>query len=200
MKNLSRETSSDKYAQRLIDLQERNWKKKLSFLNPYRYHISKVCHGNVLEVGCGIGRVLEFIPNRSVGVDHNKKSISEAKAKGLNAYHSQDFLDGDLFEYESFDTLLFSHVLEHMSMEEAKDILSMYLPYLKNGGRVVLITPQEKGQKSDETHVTYMSQERLSTLALSVHLVKTSGYSFPFPSFFSSYFIYNEHVFIGVKS
>ncbi len=198
--NLNKDTSNNTYVDRLIKLQQKTWKKKLKFLNPYKYHISNICTGKVLEVGCGIGRVLDFLPLNSVGVDHNEKAVQECVLKGFNAFYSKDFLKSKVFKQEKFDTLLFSHVLEHMSIDEAREVLNLYLPYLKKGGKIVLITPQQKGQESDASHVTYMSQAKLYELALSVNVDKLKIYSFPFPYYFSTYFIYNENVYIGIKN
>ncbi|MEA3497577.1 MAG: class I SAM-dependent methyltransferase [Campylobacterota bacterium] len=192
-------TKANSYAQRLVSLQNKTWKKRIKFLNPYRYHLSTICKGQVLEVGCGIGRVLDFIPQRSVGVDHNNKAVEICKSKGLNAFTSEEFLLEHVYKKESFDTLLFSHVLEHMSFEQAQELLNIYLPFLKKNGIVVLITPQLKGYQSDPTHIENMDIQTLQRLAKNLNIKEQDSYSFPFPSYFGKYFIYNENAFIGIK-
>lgn len=192
-------TKESAYANRLVNLQNKNWKKRIKFLNPYRYHLSTICKGQVLEIGCGIGRVLDFIPQRSIGVDHNEKAVEICKAKGLNAFTSEEFLLENVYKKESFDTLLFSHVLEHMTFKEAQELLNIYLPFLKKGGIVILITPQLKGYESDPTHIENMDIQTLQRLAKTLLIQEKDNYSFPFPSYFGKYFIYNENVFIGIK-
>jgi predicted SAM-dependent methyltransferase len=45
----------------------------------------------------------------------------------------------------SFDTLLIAQVLEHMDARTGEALLGGYLPFLRPGGRVVMICPQAKG-------------------------------------------------------
>ncbi len=197
--NSNKNTKNENYAQRLLNLQDKEWKKKLKFLNPYKYHLSFICKGQTLEVGCGIGRVLNFIPNRSVGVDHNSNSIKICKSKNLKAYTSKDFFSKYTGNNTQYDTLLFSHVLEHMTLIDAQKLLETYLPFLKKNGKLILITPQEKGYDSDSTHIHYMNKEDLKKFAENNLIKESFTYSFPFPNIASKYFIYNENVFIGIK-
>lgn len=191
-------TNNHEYAQRLLNLQNKNWKKASILFNPYKYHLAYISKGKTLEVGCGIGRVLSFLPGRSTGIDHNKKAIEICKEKDLNAFTSEDFLLNKESNLK-YDTLIFSHVLEHMSFQEADKILKEYLPFLKQNGRLILITPQIKGFNSDPSHVYFMKKNDLIKLAKNNYIEKKATYSFPFPDFFGKYFIYNENVFIGNK-
>lgn len=195
--NLS--TKKTSYAQRLNNLQNKGWKKKLQFLNPYRYHISMIAKGQVLEVGCGIGRVLSFIPNRSTGIDHNLKAIEFCQKNNLTALSTEDFFLKYSSKKELFDTLIFSHILEHMTFKEAFELVNTYLPYLKKKGRLILITPQIKGFHSDPTHIEHMDIQTLKSLANNLDIEEIHTYSFPFLSYFGKYFIYNENIFIGNK-
>ena len=72
-----------------------------------------------------------------------------------------------------------------------------YLPHLGAGGRVVLITPQERGQRSDPTHVRLMDAPALAELADKCGLVVERISSFPLPRHFGRWFIYNETVTIA---
>ena len=105
--------------------------------------------GRTLDVGCGIGRCLAHLDGRGVGVDHNAEAVRVARSRGLEAV-----LPGELDEPPgSFDTMLVAHVLEHLDADEGTALLRSHLGWVRPGGRVVLITPQERGQASDPTHV-----------------------------------------------
>ena len=108
--------------------------------------------GRTLDVGCGIGRNLGVLAPGSVGVDHNSGSIALARAMGYDAYTVKDFLDGELAVPGGFDGLLLAHVIEHMDRAQALKLLGDYLPFVRPGGRVFLVCPQERGYASDSTH------------------------------------------------
>src|SRR5215211_6096300 len=113
-------TKNEKYTARLL---ERNtwWKRLLDVQRPYRMHLQRLNLGFVLDVGCGVGRNLINLTGVSpaVGVDHNKHSVAIAKSRGLNAFTPEEFLDTPYAEPSSFDSLLLSHVAEHMRYDEA---------------------------------------------------------------------------------
>jgi len=150
-----------------------------------------------LDVGCGIGRNLEYLgPSAAVGVDHNAKSVEVARQRGFTVYTDREF-----FECEStFNTILFSHVLEHMSPEEAISIVGKYIRFLNPGGRLLIICPQEKGQKSDPTHVMLCDFSFLKNLIKLHDLELINTYSFPLPKIFGRWFIYNESIIIATKA
>ena len=98
-----------------------------------------------------------------------------------------------------FDTLLVSHVLEHMTKPEAANLISFYLPYLKQQGRIIVITPQEKGFSSDPTHVEFMNFDILSEVLEQSDLTIVEKYSFPLPRFFGKLFTHNEFVVVATR-
>jgi hypothetical protein len=88
-------------------------------------------------------------------------------------------------------------VLEHLDDETAVALLRTYLPFIRDGGRAVLITPQERGQKSDPTHVRFMDQAALRSVAHRCGLAVEKVSSFPLPRMFGRWFVYNETVTIA---
>ena len=154
--------------------------------------------GRVLDIGCGIGRCLEFIRPRGIGVDPNESAVSVCRTLGLEAYSPAEFAGASgAISNRSFDTLLCSHVLEHLDEDTGVELLRTYLAYLATGGRVVLITPQERGQRSDATHVRFMDATALARLLDRCGLRVERMSSFPFPRVFGRWFIYNETVTIA---
>lgn len=193
-------TEKEDYTDRLIAL-ETDWKRILDVQRPYRLHMKSLRLGFVLDVGCGLGRNLVNLGGGDVGVgvDHNRHSVEHAKARGLTAFTPEEFLLSSYAREEAFDTILLAHVAEHMRREDAVALLSEYLPYLRHGGRVVLITPQEVGFRSDPTHVMFMDFEALASIAGDVGLKVDRQYSFPFPHIIGHIFKYNEFVTICHK-
>ena len=184
------------YTRRLQRLSGRRWKRLVP--NPYRWNVRRLATGRVLDVGCGIGRCLDFIRPLGVGVDPNQTAIAVCREKGHEAYTPDEFAAQNSSEAGvHFDTLLCSHVLEHMDESTGTALLQSYLPYIRSGGRLVLITPQERGQRSDPTHVRLMDAAALTKLAKLCGLQIERISSFPLPRPFGRWFVYNETVTIA---
>jgi len=101
---------------------------------------------------------------------------------------------------EGYASLLFAHVLEHMDLGEASDLVAEYLPYLRSGGRVIVIVPQEAGFKSDPTHVALVDLDEVAWIEAARGLIRERDYSFPFPRFVGRFFPHNETVVISRKT
>lgn len=191
-------TSTDaNYTRRLQVLGGRWWKRLIP--NPYRWNVRRLAKGRVLDVGCGIGRCLDFVRPRGLGVDPNETAIAVCRDKGHQAYSPSEFaaVYGSAPAGPRFDTLLCSHVLEHLDEPTGVELLQTYLPHLASDGRVLLITPQERGQQSDATHVRLMDAAALGELARRCGLEIVRMRSFPLPRLFGRWFIYNETVTIA---
>jgi 2-polyprenyl-3-methyl-5-hydroxy-6-metoxy-1,4-benzoquinol methylase len=190
-------TQGEDYAARLVSLQSAAWKEKLRLLDPYGWQIKFICKGNVLEIGSGIGRNLRALKGRSIGVDHNETSVDFANEKGLKSFTSAQFLTNSENKNKKFDTILLSHVLEHIDEETQNEIFIQYLPFLKPNARIVIICPQEVGFDSDPTHIRWVDEEILMKTLISLNCSKKKVSSFPFPRRVGSKFIYNQFVAIG---
>lgn len=182
------------YAERLKNLEQARWKRLLDVQAPYRWNIRRLDLGRTLDVGCGLGRNLAHLGGAGVGVDHNAASVAVARERGLQAYTSEEFLAGPHAREGAFDSLLAAHVVEHMSEEDAVGLLSTYLPFVRKGGKVVLITPQERGYATDATHVRFCGFTEVAALCATLGLTVARQYSFPFPRPVGRVFAYNEFV------
>ena len=65
-------------------------------------------------------------------------------------------------------------------------------PFLKPGGKVLFICPQERGYASDSTHVRFVDLDALAALSRKVGLEPVKSFSFPFPRLAGKAFLYNE--------
>jgi NAD(P)H-nitrite reductase large subunit len=79
------------------------------------------------------------------------------------------------------------------------DDVTPYLDLLRAGGRVVVMTPQEAGFRSDPTHVEFMDFDKVHAVMRGAGLRVERRYSFPLPRFAGAVFKYNEFVTIGHK-
>ena len=179
---------------------EARWKRVLGVQRIYARNLRSLSPGFMLDVGCGIGRNLRAVRGNAVGVDHNAHSVAHARAQGFEAYTPAEFrASRHASELGRFDSMLVSHVLEHMSEQEAEALLASYLPHVRAGGKLIVITPQERGYASDATHRRFVGFDELERLGLARGLQPRVRRSFPFPRIVGKVFTYNEFVFVADK-
>jgi SAM-dependent methyltransferase len=187
------------YAERLIRMQRVRWKQWLRAFDPYRWDLRRLEPGFTLEVGCGIGRNLRHLNGNGIGLDLNPAAVAAARAIGLRAYTPEAFRASEWDRPASYDSLLLSHVAEHMRRDELQELLATHLAYVRPGGQLILITPQEVGFRSDPTHVEFMDFTALRGVADALGLRPIRDYSFPFPRPVGRAFIYNQFVSVSRK-
>lgn len=189
--------NSDRYAERLFKSQSRWWKTLLDVQGPYRRFLLSLEPGLTLDIGCGVGRNLKTLGHNGIGVDTDENAVHIARQQGLRAFSVPDFLNGHWAHEELFDSLLFAHVLEHMTKAQAVDTVSRWLPFLRPNGQLVLITPQKRGFESDPTHVEMMDFSSLASIVHAIGLVVVKTRSFPFPRLVGNVFRYNEFIVVA---
>jgi SAM-dependent methyltransferase len=196
-KNIVR-TDKLEYTDRLINKRDFGFKKYIrKYIDlqfPYRWNLKNLKPGLTLEIGCGIGRNLETLQESGVGIDHNQFSVEVAKANGLIAFTPDEFQNSSFNKPYTFDSLLLSHIAEHMKLDEVVQILHEYLNLLKPEGKIILITPQEVGYRSDASHIEFMNFPKLREISAQINFKVIKKYSFPFPRLFGYLFIYNEFI------
>jgi SAM-dependent methyltransferase len=194
-----KDTKSNWYTARLMREQTALWKRLLGVQAPYRWNLERLGPGRTLDLGCGVGRNLRLLSGDSVGVDHSAAAVAACRALGLQAFTPEDFPHQACAGHASFDSLLCAHVLEHMSLQAAIACVGGYVRYLKPRSRIILISPQESGFRSDPTHVEFMPAEKLVHVLQYHGFTASRSYSFPFPRWAGQYFRYNEFVVVGER-
>ncbi len=182
------------YAARLAARQGASWKRWAP--NPYRWYLRHLRLGRTLEVGCGVGRNLGYLGGSAIGVDTDPGAVAYCRARGYTAFVAWEFEAAP----RSFDTLLLSHVVEHVAVAERPAFLARYLTFIRSGGRVVVITPQERGFASDSTHVAFAGFDDVASLLEASGLHVTSRRSFPLPRAFGRFLAYNEFITVAAVS
>jgi len=190
-------TGDPQYARRQARLEGARWKQVLGVQRPYRANIRGLDPGFTLDVGCGLGRNLAHLDGNGVGIDHNPAMVAGARERGLRAYMPDDFAASEFARPGCFDSLLVSHVVEHMTMDAAVELLHPYLELVRPTGKAILITPQERGFRSDPTHVEFFDFDALDDLVGRLGLTRVRAASFPFPRIAGRVFTYNEFVVVA---
>lgn len=131
----------------------------------YRKHflyprISSLLCGSMLDVGCGIGDMLDFY-HQSIGIDVNAYNIDCCECRGLRALLMP--FDTIPFEDESFDSVLLDNVLEHIA--EPSKLMAEISRVLRPDGMLVIGVPGFKGQSADLDHKAYYNEAALEALA-----------------------------------
>jgi 2-polyprenyl-3-methyl-5-hydroxy-6-metoxy-1,4-benzoquinol methylase len=186
------DTQSSEYAQLLTEMQGARWKRYAP--NPYRWYVRSRRLGFTLDVGCGIGRGLGYLGGNGVGVDHNPDSVRVCRERGFVAFEPDDFRASEYARPGRFDALMSAHVIEHLTPDDATEMMTTYLPYVRTGGQIVLITPQERGFATMPTHVTFTDAEALAMLCTEAGLLVRRRRSFPLPRGAGRWFTYNEFI------
>jgi SAM-dependent methyltransferase len=192
------DTRGPEYAARLEQLSGARWKRWLDVQAPYRWNLRRLRLGRTLEVGCGVGRNLAHLPPGSVGIDPNPHAVEGACRRGCTALLPEAFR-ASAHAALPFDALLCAHVLEHMDGSEARELLAGHVGFLRPAARVVLVTPQEAGFRSDPTHVRFLDFDSLRVLLEGAGCDLLRAYSFPFPRAAGRIFPHNEFVVVGVR-
>jgi 2-polyprenyl-3-methyl-5-hydroxy-6-metoxy-1,4-benzoquinol methylase len=194
-------THGEDYAERLIKLQTARWKRWVDVQALFRWNLRRLDPGFTLDIGCGIGRNLLHLPGHSVGIDVNEHCVRAAKARGLTAFTPSEFRRSAEYNRPGrFDAILLAHVAEHMTEEQVVSVLQEYEALLRPGGKLILISPQEAGFKSDRTHVQLMDFTRLARISRRMGCLPERSFSFPFPRWVGRVFTYNEFVVVSRKA
>lgn len=155
--------------------------------------VARILHplpkNSILEVGCGDGRVAEYIaeeyPGTSVlGIDISSRAIAFARLMGRHAqFHHRNVFDINA----SYDVVLLVEVLEHLPKETLPKFLSKLRSLLNPGGSLVLSVPTILVPMLHPGHVQHFTVDSLakelsradfSIVDLQYHLdVRMSRYS-----------------------
>ena len=150
--------------------------------------------GDVCEVGCGTGNIIEFLLNqpRVVGLEPFPPSFEEARQRFFQ-HRNVQFLGYSLADCPneavpaaSFDTVLCMNVLEHI--EDDVDSLRRMGTMCRAGGRVVILVPAHQalygGLDRTAGHFRRYNRKSLSQAFIGAGLRVTDSYYMNVVGFF----------------
>lgn len=100
----------------------------------------------ILDVGCGVGQVSNFLAGRGfdvTGIDISSLFVKEAKKLGKAKFRTMDSTILS-FKDESFDAVISAETLEHITNPEKA--LSEMTRVLKKGGKLILRFPNKQSK------------------------------------------------------
>jgi hypothetical protein len=125
--------------------------------------------------------------------------VEYARTRGLQAFTPDEFFESEYARPAAFDSMLLAHVAEHMSEDAVVTLLRTYGPLVRPRGRIVVMTPQERGFASDPTHVQFTDFDKVGSVLRRSRFAPERQYSFPFPRWAGRLFRHNEFVVVGRK-
>ena len=117
---------------------------KQGYLNLVKYQIRPFDGVNILDIGCGPGDIVDYLPSVNYwGFDISEVYISQAKKKygNIAKFECKYLTMEDLELLPKFDVVIASGVLHHMDDDVAVHFFKLAFMALKNGGRLVTIDP-----------------------------------------------------------
>ncbi len=140
-------------------LRKRTWLRQ-HVRNIYLKATLKLLKGKTIDFGCGTGELLYKLPSGSIGIEINQTTVQYCQGKGLNVYlynqRSDNYQLSDLAPTNRYESLLLSHIVEHL--EHPEEVLRLLFKTARRLDikRVVLIVPGKKGFKLDPSHRTFI--------------------------------------------
>jgi 2-polyprenyl-3-methyl-5-hydroxy-6-metoxy-1,4-benzoquinol methylase len=116
--------------------------------------ISRHLGSQILDVGCGYGELLDFLPpsvNRIVLLDRSAERQQVVERRMAGKHLAATFLTAEIdredvdLDLAPFDTVVMAALLEHLKRPEVA--LKNLRRLMKNGGTLVLTTPTPSGGK-----------------------------------------------------
>lgn len=96
----------------------------------------------VVDFGCGEGEIVSLDPVNFTGVDMNKSALKRLREKGLNIIEAS--IENVPVPEASFDVVLCNNIIEHLTVDQAYNMLKEAQRILKPQGEIIIITPTPK--------------------------------------------------------
>lgn len=126
---------------------------------------------SVLDVACGLGKLLEKDPENYVGIELNTELVDSCVNRGLKVVQGT-CTDLSAFSDNSFDVVNCANIIEHLLPEDAAKMIFESLRVLKSGGRLLIDTPSENNVWNTFSHMKPYTPISIAKLFVR----KTEGY------------------------
>lgn len=155
--------------------------------------------GPTLDFGCGVGELLARLPPGSMGLEYNPATVEWCRSKGMDVAGYDGFADdwglSTVATDRRFESMVISHVLEHLDNPMATLSKLMVAARRLGIGRVLCIVPGAAGYRLDATHRTFIDR----TMLTDAEVVRVAGFRLErlryFPGdlrFFGDWFPHHE--------
>lgn len=150
--------------------------------------VKYISQGNILDVGCGTGFILESLKNVNTskfetwGIDISEIAVEVCHEKGL-ANVAQGLLEANDLPTDYFDLVMFLDIIEHLDQDSSALVNAKH--YLKNQGKILITVPayQFLWSAHDEIH----HHKRRYTKQKLTELLQQAGYEVIFSSYFNTF-------------
>lgn len=119
-------------------------------------HLVRLLEGRVLDIGCGIGDMLEFRAG-TVGADVNPYIVEWNRQRGLDVHLIVD--DKLPMDGASFDGAIMDNVLEHIA--DPTSLLAEVRRVLKPNATFLVGVPGKRGYAADPDHKVFYDESEL---------------------------------------
>ncbi len=96
----------------------------------------------VIEFGCGEGEMLALGNENVIGIEINQTALGRLREKGLNVIEAS--IESIPMESGSFDVVLCNNIIEHLTVDQAYNMLQEAQRLLRPEGEIIIITPTPK--------------------------------------------------------
>lgn len=129
---------------------------------------------NILEIGSGLG-YLTYSLNRygykTTGLDLSKEAVSKARQRYGNFYEAGDLFVVSKTKSNLYDCVIMTELIEHV--EDPKEFILAALSLLKDGGKLIVTTPNKTKSKkgivwqsdAPPVHLWWFAEESFNKLA-----------------------------------
>jgi len=132
---------------------------------------------SVLDLGCGYDSLIQYcsVPF-SVGVDLFNPYLEESKRRNIHNKYIKDDIRKVNFESKSFDAVLATEVLEHLTREEGYQLIAKLEKWAKK--KIIISTPngyiwqEDYDQNPFQEHKTGWSADELKKIGFKVYGMK----------------------------
>lgn len=96
----------------------------------------------VIDFGCGEGEMLALGNENVIGIEINQTALGRLREKGLNVIESS--IESIPMANGSFDVVLCNNIIEHLTVDQAYNMLKEAQRLLRPHGEIIIITPTPK--------------------------------------------------------
>jgi len=120
-------------------------KQKTDFYAQLKKYLPSDKDSRILDLGCSKGQFVNYLNELGytnvLGLDSDKLKVDFCFARSV-----ENVMYVDVFEFlrndtKTYDLFILSHFLEHLDREEIEEIFKLMSSKLKNGGSILIITP-----------------------------------------------------------